>query len=103
VHTDPRPPFAQASRQLEASALVARISRAAVNHYKMLAWAAFWISAAAFDRDPDPDDGGGSIDARSAALVRGAAADLATVSWSPWVGRIRTVRPEGDAAASQGS
>lgn len=85
------PPFQQAIAELEKAAIVAATPRNVVEHYKLLAYVAWWKSLQdAEDRPLDYDAGG--IGPELTPLSREAAWDLQSVVWHPRLGRIRTWR-----------
>jgi hypothetical protein len=69
-------------RKLQTAALIARLPRDAVWEYSVLGQAARWSSDEAWERDADPDWGGG-IDGHLAGAVREAARAVAVMAWSP--------------------
>jgi hypothetical protein len=79
---DDEPPFRDAARQLQSAGLIARIPRRIVNEYLVLAQAGHWESLEAWERNPDPEVGGG-IEVSFGELVRAAAQTLAAVIWAP--------------------
>jgi hypothetical protein len=81
-----REPFHPALRELDTAALLARIPRDAVTHYKLLAQAGYWVSAESWEESPDPE-WGGEIPATFANLIREAAGELSHLVWSPWLAR----------------
>jgi hypothetical protein len=81
------PPFSVAIRELQVAALVARVPREAVAHYKVLAYAAFWASGRHREAYPD-DEFAGSVDTQFADVVREAADDVNRLVWSPTRSRI---------------
>jgi hypothetical protein len=68
-------------REFHTAALVARLPRGAVWEYAVLAQAARWVSQESWERDPDPDTGGG-IDGYLAEATPEAARALAVIAWS---------------------
>lgn len=87
----PEVPFRQAARDLDTTALLARLPRVAVVHYKELAQAGLWVSTDNWEDDPDPEYGGG-IDGRFADIIQEAASEVSHLAWSPWRSRVRLNR-----------
>ncbi|WP_141797720.1 hypothetical protein [Nocardioides sp. SLBN-35] len=85
--TTPAPNFTESMRELETAALIARVPRRVIAHYKVFAYCARWLSQASWDDDPDPEYGGG-INGEFADLVRAAAGEVSRVTWAPWWGRV---------------
>lgn len=83
----PAMPFSVAMRELDTAALLARVPREAVVHYKLLAQAGFWASVESWEQYPDPEFGGG-IETDLATIIREAAAEISSLVWRPWVGRV---------------
>lgn len=76
--------FKLAVRDLETSALIARIPRRAVRHYVVLAETARNLSDDAFDVQYPEEDLSGPIDGYFDDLVRDAAELLCRLAWRPW-------------------
>jgi len=87
----PTPDFNTSIRDLETAALIARVPRKAVMHYKRLAYTGWWLSVDDAESNPDHEFAGG-IDGDLANLIRAAAAEVSHVVWSPWLGRMRLSR-----------
>lgn len=88
---EPEVPFRQAIRELETAALLARLPRDLIVHYKVLAQAGHWLSTESWDEYPDPEFGGG-IEGHFADVIWDAAADVSQLAWRPWLGRVRIHR-----------
>lgn len=99
---EPSAPLHVTMRELDTAALLARVPREAVVHYKVLAQAGYWASVDSWEEYPDPEFGGG-IDSKFATIIREAASELSSLVWRPWVGRLglkkRIKRREARAAA----
>jgi hypothetical protein len=96
------PPFQEAMHNLETSALIARIPRKAIVHYRALAYAAWWMSTESFDEGDDPRYAGG-ISGNLANATRVAAGEISRLAWSPWTARIqmnKRLREQTTAAAA---
>jgi hypothetical protein len=82
--------FRSAYRELETTALIARVPRAAVRHYLVLAEAAQRLSDESFEeRGGEEDLGAGGIDGYFADLVQEAADVVTRLAWRPWLTRLR--------------
>jgi hypothetical protein len=82
--------FLDACRDLESTALVARMPRDLVLQYLVLARTAWLVSSNSLDTGPLDDDEGnsGGVISELATLVRDAAEDLARIAWSHLVHRV---------------
>jgi hypothetical protein len=82
--------FRTAYREVETTALIARIPRAAVQHYLVFTEAGRQLSDESWEeRDGDEEMGAGGIDAYFADLVQGAAETITRLAWRPWWTRLR--------------
>jgi hypothetical protein len=77
--------FTLAARSLQTACLIARVPRRVVAEYLIWARAAFWTSEEAWNNDPDPEAGGGGIEADFSDQVREAAVILADAVWAPFI------------------
>lgn len=82
------PDFVSAVRDLETSALIARIPRHAMRHYLVLAEAARRLSDDAFDVQYPEEVLAGPIDGYFDDVVRDAAEILTRLAWRPWWTRV---------------
>ncbi|OBG87857.1 hypothetical protein A5699_18470 [Mycobacterium sp. E802] len=81
--------FRTAYREVETTALIARIPRAAVRHYLVLAEAGRQLSDESWEeRGGDEDFGAGGIDGYFADVIQEAAEMITRLAWRPWLTRL---------------
>jgi hypothetical protein len=78
--------FRQALTDLRTAALVAGVNRALIDQYILFACAGRHLSDISFERNPDPEFGGG-IDSTFAGLIEDGAAAVMDFTWHPWLRR----------------
>ena len=82
--------FRTAYREVETAALIARVPRAAVRHYLVLAEAGLKLSDDSYEeRDGDEEMGAGGIDGYFADVIQEAAEMITRLAWRPWLTRLR--------------
>lgn len=80
--------FAKAIRDLDTAALIARVPRAAVTQYELLAYAALRYSIKDYEaKDGDEELGAGIVDSDLASVTRQSAELVAHLVWRPWSSR----------------
>lgn len=87
AHPPGSPTLQTAMRDLETAALIARIPRKAVMHYKLLAYTGWFLSSDDAEQNPDAEYAGG-INGDFANIIRAAAGEVSRLVWSPWLGRL---------------
>jgi hypothetical protein len=78
--------FRKALTDLRTASLVAGVNRALVDQYILFACAGRDLSDRSFERNPDPEFGGG-IDTELAGLIEDGAAAMMDFTWHPWLRR----------------